>query len=111
MRVNGRVEKVPVLAPIGVREDGRRTALGLYAGNKPAYCSNCVLCHSDLGDEPVPWLRIRAQEAKSAVTRLVQEGKKVVVCNEVPDPDNAPPPERLVIRTFPKQDEAQKKEA
>jgi len=34
MRVDGSIEKVPVLVVIGVREDGRRTVLGLQAGDK-----------------------------------------------------------------------------
>jgi len=38
MRVDGSIEKVPVLVVIGVREDGRRTVLGLQAGDKPACC-------------------------------------------------------------------------
>ena len=34
MRVNGSVEKVPVLVAIGVNEEGHRTVLGLQAGDK-----------------------------------------------------------------------------
>ena len=34
MRVDGSIEKVPVLVVIGVREDGTRTVLGLQAGDK-----------------------------------------------------------------------------
>jgi putative transposase len=34
MRINGSVEKVPVLVAIGVNEEGHRTVLGLQAGDK-----------------------------------------------------------------------------
>jgi len=39
MRVDGSIEKVPVLVAIGIREDGRRTVLGLQAGDKESASS------------------------------------------------------------------------
>ena len=39
MRVDGSIERVPVLVAIGVREDGRRIVLGLQAGDKESASS------------------------------------------------------------------------
>jgi len=39
MRINGSIERVPVLVAIGIREDGRRTVLGLQAGDKESASS------------------------------------------------------------------------
>jgi len=39
MRIDGSIERVPVLVAIGIREDGRRTVLGLQAGDKESASS------------------------------------------------------------------------
>jgi transposase-like protein len=44
MRVNGSVEKVPVLVAIGVNEEGHRTVLGLQAGDRDCNVAGSRLC-------------------------------------------------------------------
>ena len=39
MRINGAIEKVPVLAAIGITDAGHRTALGLQLGDKESASS------------------------------------------------------------------------
>jgi len=45
MRIDGTIERVPILVAIGVTEDGRRLVLGLQAGDKPACCRQGIGLH------------------------------------------------------------------